>query len=112
MRVHVHTKITSNTGKCTEVIDEAIDFISDQQMIYLEPIGIQTSSKPSTHNLPKWFSHMFVDKRLGRMMQRHAAVDPRTPPELLRIYDYMAVLKQYNDQITGDCNIETSWTIG
>jgi hypothetical protein len=111
MRVHVHTKITSNTARCINVIDDAIDFVCDQQMKYLEPIGLQASSRPGVHNLPKWFSHMFVDKRLGRMMQRHPN-DQKTPDELLNIYTYLNTLAEYNEMITGDCNIEASFTIG
>lgn len=113
MRLHVHTKITSNTGKCYDIIDAAVDFIHDQQMYHLEPIGLITSSKPEAHNLPKWFSHMYIDKHLGRMMQRHQnPADPKTPPQLLKIFEYMTILGEYNAQITGDCCIETSWIVG
>lgn len=113
MRLHVHTTLNTNTGKCYDVIDAAIDFIHDQQMIFLEPIGLQTTTKIVSHNLRTWFSHRHVEKYVGRMMQRHQDPnDPKMPIELRQIIGYMATLEEYNTRITGDCRIETRWVVG
>jgi len=113
MRVHVHTSLTSTTGKCWDVLEAATNFILESQNTYLLPAGLQTTSTTRSHHLQKWFSHMYVDKKTGRLMQRHAdPVDSKTPNELIQIYNYMAALRDFNDRTTGDCKIETSWIVG
>lgn len=112
MKLHVRTSITSNTGKCYETLAEAISRVTQAQEDFLTPIGLHTTCKTTQHNLRSWFSHMYVDKYTGRMIQRHRVPDGKTPRELIAIYDYIETLKEYNLTITGDCEIHVSWTIG
>ena len=112
MQLHVHTSITSNTGKCQDVIATAIDVVRQAQVEYLVPIGLKTTSKPTTHDTRSWFSYMIIDSSIAKQIMRHSVPDKHTPHILLVVYDYISALAAFNEQTTGDCQIQVTWVVG
>ena len=112
MQLHVNTSITSNTGKCQDVITASIQFVEECQAKYLAPIGMMTTSKSTSHSLRDWFSHRNVSDDLGKAILRNTCISRKTPTELLEVFKYMTDLNRYNSTTTGDCNIRVSWTVG
>lgn len=111
MKIHVHTSVTSNTGKCTEAIDAAVEQVKEFQNTFLTPAGFVTVSKETQRGMRVWFSHTYVPKNVGRMVIRHPN-DRKTPLIVFSIDDYISALNTYNNGITGDCQVEAYWTLG
>lgn len=112
MQLCVSTEITTNTGKCQEVIGMAIECVQNALATYILPLGLQTTVKCGRQGTRSWYSHCEIPKSLGKTIERYPDPCPRTPYELLCVHNYMNALNAFNEEVTGDCKIHVSWAVG
>ena len=114
MQLYVSTEITTNTGKCQEVINAAINCVQAALNIHIIPLGLHTTAKCGRQGTRSWYSHCEIPKSLGKLIERYSKIPvcSNTPYELLCIYDYIGVIDSFNEQTTGDCQIHVSWVVG